>query len=451
MLLPAVMACSPAAATATIRSSQPATIPTYPLQASADGRYLVDQMNQPVFWSGDAAWSLIAQGTNADIDAYFANRQQKAFNVAIVNLLEHKFATNAPRDINGDPPFTGANFTTPNEAYFAHADFAVTSAAQKGIAVLLAPLYLGYQCGNEGWCAEVQAASIADMQSWGQYVGNRYKNFDNIVWVIGGDADPAGVSAKVSAFATALAQADSRHPITAHNARGQMAVTPWPGATWLNLNDTYTSYSSTYTQAQSAYNLSPPKPFFQIEGDYENAGSMTTQQVRAEAYWTVLSGGMGYVFGNCPLWGFGGAIADSFCPQANSNWKADMDAAGSVGMMHVQELLASRPWPNLVPDWTHTTLTAGFGTFGATDYATAARTSDGSLVIAYLPTVRTLTVDLTKLSGPSVSARWFDPASGTYTTVAGSPFATTGTQQLTPPGNNSAGDADWVLVLESPT
>src|SRR5205085_9072920 len=177
-------------------------------------------------------WSLIAQGTNADIDTYLNNRQQKGFNVVLVNLLEHKFATNAPRDINGDPPFTGATFTTPNEAYFAHADYVVNGAAQRGMLVLLVPLYLGYQCGDEGWCAEVQAAPASAMQSWGSYVGNRYKTANNIVWVVGGDVDPnsqAGLATKVNTFATALQQADgSRHLITAHNARGQMAVSPWP-------------------------------------------------------------------------------------------------------------------------------------------------------------------------------------------------------------------------------
>src|SRR4029078_998794 len=87
-------------------------------------------------------------------------------------------------------PFTGANFTTPNETYFAHVDSVLNKAAQKGMTEILFPIYLGYQCGDQGWCAEIQAASTADMQSWGRYVGNRYKNFDNLIWGIGGHADP---------------------------------------------------------------------------------------------------------------------------------------------------------------------------------------------------------------------------------------------------------------------
>jgi hypothetical protein len=41
-------------------------------------------------------------------------------------------------------------------------------------------------------------------------------------------------------------------------------------------------------------------------------------------------------------------------------------------------------------------------------YATAARTQDGRLAIIYAPTIRPLTIDMTRLSGP-VTARWFDP------------------------------------------
>src|SRR5579859_2160653 len=173
LIVPLVGACGSVSVAATTSAPQArgAIVPVktrantsslvYPLKVSSTGRYLVDQNNQPVFWSGDAGWSAIVQGTNADIDTYMTNRQSHGVNVVIVNLIDHLFGTNAPRDFNGDPPFTGTPFTTPNEAYFAHADYAVASAAQRGIAVLLDPLYLGSQCGSEGWCAEVQAASNA--------------------------------------------------------------------------------------------------------------------------------------------------------------------------------------------------------------------------------------------------------------------------------------------------
>jgi hypothetical protein len=68
--------------------------------------------------------------------------------------------------------------------------------------------------------------------------------------------------------------------------------------------------------------------------------------------------------------------------------------------------------------------------------------------MAYLPSLRTVTVDLSQLSGPA-TARWYDPSRGTYTAIKGSPLKNAGKQKFTPPGNNGDGDGDWVLVLET--
>jgi hypothetical protein len=115
---------------------------------------------------------------------------------------------------------------------------------------------------------------------------------------------------------------------------------------------------------------------------------------------------------------------------------------------------ASRRWFDLIPDQAHVVVTAGYGTFtdsgalGDSDYATAARTPDGALAMAYMPTVRTITVDMTKL-GAQAYASWYDPTRATFTPIAGSPFPNTGSRTFTPPGNNGDGDGDWVLVLEA--
>jgi hypothetical protein len=93
-----------------------------------------------------------------------------------------------------------------------------------------------------------------------------------------------------------------------------------------------------------------------------------------------------------------------------------------------------------------------YGTYSDSDsidadtYATAAATPDGTLVMAYMPNLRTFTVDMSKLSG-QVTARWFDPTNDTFTGIGS--FANSGTQDFTPPGNNNAGDGDWVLLLEA--
>ena len=81
----------------------------------------------------------------------------------------------------------------------------------------------------------------------------------------------------------------------------------------------------------------------------------------------------------------------------------------------------------------------------------AARASDGSFGIVYVPTARSnVQVSLGGFSTGTVRARWYDPTSGAWRAVPGSPFAAAGsTPRLATPGNNSTGWPDWVLVLEA--
>jgi hypothetical protein len=157
----------------------------------------------------------------------------------------------------------------------------------------------------------------------------------------------------------------------------------------------------------------------------------------------MLTGGFGQWYGNKYSWSF----ADG--------WKEKIDTPGVAELAIWAKFFSSLPWQDLVPDQDHSVLTAGFGTYGnvdtrvsESDYATAAKTPDGSTVIVYVPTVRAFTINMASLGG-SAKARWFDPTDGTYKDVDGGPISNTGPHEFTPPGKNHAGDGDWVLLLET--
>jgi hypothetical protein len=411
-----------------------------PLKLSGDGRYLTDQVGQPFFINGDAAWSMIAQANQQEVDTYLTDRQQKGYNLVLTNLIEHEFSSNAPANIFGDQPFTTpGDFNTPNDAYFAHADYVLTKADERGMIVLLAPLYLGYQCGGQGWCGEVRDSSLATMRAWGRYVGNRYRNFSNIIWLIGADVDPvaAGVADKVREVVAGIREMGAAQLMTAGNAPEQSASDVWGAESWLDLNSVYTYFAGdTYVEALQQYNRTPFKPVFFLEGQYENSNSSTQQSLRGQAYGAVLSGTtVGHVFGNCPVWNFG--ISAGFC--TSTNWVSQLNSPGSHSLANLGKLLGGRAFWQLVPDQTHTTLTAGYssGYF----YASTARTMDGATVVAYLPTARTVTIDMTRVSGTTARAWWFNPE--TAQTFLIGDFSTIGTRNFTSPSSR-----DWVLVLD---
>jgi hypothetical protein len=120
-----------------------------------------------------------------------------------------------------------------------------------------------------------------------------------------------------------------------------------------------------------------------------------------------------------------------------------MDADGAKSMANLNGFFEGINWWKLLPDAQSKLVTAGRGTLGTTGYVTAAAAADGTLAVAYVPDGREITVDLGQLKG-SVGARIFDPAAGTFSDVAGSPFANGGSQKIDPPGSNDA-----VLLLQA--
>jgi hypothetical protein len=156
----------------------------------------------------------------------------------------------------------------------------------------------------------------------------------------------------------------------------------------------------------------------------------------------MTSGAAGQMYGNHYTWPFA------------SRWQGYLDTPGAVQIGYLKSFFEPRAWYNLIPDTNHMVVTSGYGTFSSTghvadnDYLTAAFTPDGALVVIYTPIVRQFNVDMSRLAGPATT-RWFDPSSGTYIPISGSPLTNSGTRNFTPPGNNNDGDGGWVLVLET--
>ena len=166
------------------------------------------------------------------------------------------------------------------------------------------------------------------------------------------------------------------------------------------------------------------------EGEHWYTGPAT---LRRQEYWTMLSGAAGQFYGNKYTW--------QFLPAGRSH----LDTIGSRQMTFVTNLFSHRRWFDLVPDTRHRLVVSGYGSYSdqrrlnGNDYVTAARTPDGRLAIAYLPTGQPIVVDMAQMAGRRVRAQWYDPTSGRYSTVPGSPFAARGRRRFTVPGKNHEG------------
>ena len=303
-----------------------------------------------------------------------------------------------------------------------------------------------------GWLPALRNNGLKAAYAYGQYLGRRYRRFLNVLWLNGNDfnswRNPAD-DALVQAVAKGIHSVDPDQLQTVElNVFTSSSFDDLTRIPLSALNSTYT-YSPTYMQMLHSYNQKPVAPTYLVEAHYdlEDVGKPpdfgSPAVLRREEYWTMLTGGTGQFYGNAYTWSF------------KARWQTHLDTPGVVQLKLWKEFFIVLSWQDLVPDQDHSILTAGFGTYGTlqtrvslSDYSTAAETRDRSVVVIYMPTARTITVNMGALRG-STRARWFDPTIGTYRDVPGGPFVNNGRHQFTPLGKNHDGDSDWVLLLDA--
>jgi hypothetical protein len=432
---------------ASVLAARPARVvptrpPAYPLKVGPTGRYLVDRDGRPFLIVGDSPQALIANLSEKQADSFFANREAAGFNSVWINLLCDEY-TGGRADgttYDGIAPFTRAgDLSSPNPRYFARADAMIRLAAKHRLVVFLDPIETG------GWLNVLRRNGTAKAYDYGRYLGRRYRRYPNIVWLNGNDFQTwrqPGDDALVLAVAKGIRSADPAQLQTIelnYLTSSSLDDSRWRGV--IGLDAAYT-YAPTYAEVLKAYGRRDHLPVFMVEANYEGEHWYTgPQTLRRQEYWTMLSGATGQFYGNKYTW--------QFLP----GWASHLDTVGSRQMTFVTDLFSRRPWFDLVPDSERRLVVSGYGTYSdsgdvnSNDYVTAARTRDGRLAIAYLPTGQPVDVDLKRMTGRRVRAQWYDPTTGRYTTIPGSPFPRIGGRIFRVPGKNHGGDEDWVLVL----
>ena len=426
------LACTGAGGTTTKSVSivVSSTASLFPLHTVSGTRYLLDSQGNPFLIQGDSAWSLMVQLTDAEVDQYLDNRQAKGFNTLLVSLLEHYFSNNAPNNRNGDGPFLTPNdFSTPNEAYFAHAASVIQKAADRNMLILLTPAYLGYNGGPEGWYQAMGNNGATKLRAYGQYLANRFSAYSNIVWVHGGDYNPPSL-ALVNAVANGIRDVNTTWLHTYHGAEETAPLDIIGNSSWLGINNVYSYGTDVSAKVLAQYNAST-MPLFLIESLYEGTGIGTAQYTRSHAYQALLAGASGQIFGNNPIWHFDSPPS---VYSYTGSWKTAIDGQGSVSMQRLHDLWISHPWQLLQPN------------DGLVSAGHAALASDRSYALAYFAGTSTVQLNPFAPGGANVSARWYNPYTGAYTSAG--TFPASGTHAFTTPGNNGSG-TDWVLVLEA--
>ncbi len=190
---------------------------TFPLKLSSNGRYLVDKDNKPFLINGDTPWLIIQKLTLDEIKLYLDDRKNKKINTIQIMLNDFHTPIN---DLNrqGNRPFSDSNnFSTVNEAYFLFVDKVINEARNRGIGVIMAPLWR--DCCSEGWRTVLNSNGVIKSRQLGEYLGNRYSRSNHpnmIAWMMGGDHKVDDTYDEYKAVAEGIKEKDPGTFLTYH-------------------------------------------------------------------------------------------------------------------------------------------------------------------------------------------------------------------------------------------
>lgn len=480
-----------AAACSAASSSEPGR-----LKVSGNARYLVTEDGRPFFWMGDTAW-WIRNITPEDVDYYLAHRARHGFSVIQMH------PGYSVQDYAGHRPFVDDDTDKPNEAFWRNMDEVVTKAGEHGLHVALVPMWGGEYRKAFGTDAEKAfrfgqwiGRRYAACRHVLWIVSGEYDVINRLHVPI-----PEALKSVLVAAARGLRDAHGGSQLmTIHPGISFTSSLEFHGEPWLDFNMLQSAHMvdstaygilENYALIAHDYALEPTKPVVDGEPFYEDTPDGVwfcrdssrprggADVVRRKAYWAVFAGAFGHTYGHSDIYGFyqpahpGDILEYPHGPGNRGHWKDALDAPGALQMKHLRALMESRPFLDRIPDASlvvgglrhgtdHVTPTqapdGGYahlplapdavrvvaGQGEGLDHVAATRAVDGGYAMLYLPSRKPVTVDLSKLSGARVKARWFDPRTG-EAEPAGE-LEPRGTREFTPPNRGEGGD--WVLVLD---
>jgi len=430
------------------------------VKVSENGHYFQTTDGSPFFWLADTGWLTFKKLNREEINTYFEDRKSKGFNIIQIMAMHSEEMVNTYGDsavVNNDvskPMVTdGTRFENTEEYdFWDHVDYALDVAEEKGLFLALVPIW--------GTSVKGGKVNLAQAKAYATFLGNRFKNRKNIIWLNGGDTPGEENKAIWNAIGNILHAKNPKWLITFHPFGRTDSSDNYHQEQWLDFN-MFQSGHRRYDQettgrmyAQDNYkfvnvdfNLKPTKPTLDGEPSYEGIpqGLHDTLQplwndndVRRYAYWSVFAGGAGFTYGH-------NAVMQMFKhgdKPAYGNKKAWTDAINDPGakqVCHLKDLILSFDYFSRIPDQSLVV-----NQEDKYQYLAASRGEDYALIYSY--TGREMFIQMGKITGNQVKASWFNPKNGDSTLIG--TFQNTGTLNFDPPGDPKEGN-DWVLVLQS--
>ncbi len=152
--------------------------------SKSNPHYIQYEDGAPFFWLGDTGWEMLHRLSREETENYLENRRNKGFNVIQTVIISEFIHMDKPVNFYGDSIFTGEDpqspLTTPGSDpenakeydYWDHVDYAVKTAAGKGLYLALLPSW-----GE--WVVPRSDKPLFNTKEqayqYGWFLGNRYR------------------------------------------------------------------------------------------------------------------------------------------------------------------------------------------------------------------------------------------------------------------------------------
>ena len=394
---------------------------------SDNGRYIIHENGTPFFWLGNTAWLISERLTREEAEYYLSKEHEYGYNVEQIQVLNATPTFNIYGMQANDDSFDMSKFSKEGVyGYWEHLDYIVDMAEANGI-------YIAMDCI---WGSQIDLMDEKKAAAYGKFLGERYKDKPNIIWLIGGDIRGDKKPEVWDAMARAIRKADANHIMTFHP-RGRTTSAWWfNDREWMDFNmfqsghrrygqrrgdGDYTIKDNTeednWRYVDMSFEVEPVRPVIDGEPSYEDipqglhdldAPRWQDYDVRRYAYWAVFGGAFGHTYGHNSVMQFirPGLLA-SF--GAEKPWWEAMKDPGYGQMKYLKWLMLTFPFTERIADQSVIAGTNG----ERYDRVIATRGEDYILVYNY--SAKPMSIDLTKISGAKKNVWWLNPSDGQLT------------------------------------
>jgi hypothetical protein len=431
------------------------------LKVTANGHDLQFADGTPFFWLGDTGWELFHRLTIEEITTYLDNRAVKGFNVIQAVALAEFDGLRRPNKY-GQVPLNDLDPTKPNEKYFQIIDSTIRLAKARNMFIGLLPTW-GDKV-TKMWGEGPVVFDSINAYKYGYWIGNRYKNEPNIIWILGGDR-PAKQDSNDwrpvwRQMAKGIIDATNHQCfITYHPSGGNYSTSQFiHNESWLDMNMFQSGHGGGHDVAcwdlvTRDRNSTPTKPTLDAEPNYEDHpvnpwpkwnpdnGYYRDYDVRKQTYRSVFAGASGVTYGHHAVWQFMSAREETV-NYPDRGWINAIDRPGAYQVGYLKRLIESRPMLNRIPD--QSIIVNGQG--GKGEHIEAFHAADNSYAMIYLPVGKIITVNTSFMKCKNVVAWWFNPKDAS---VQKTIFERKDQMEFTSPTTGI--ENDWVLVIDDAT